>query len=236
LFGWSFRDLAFGSVAYAEATLENRPVAGLLEKPFPASEHRQPAWLGFFSVSDVDAAAKAALQNGGKVLFQPHDVPDLGRDAVLQDPQGAVFGVLASGSGDPPDYLAGAGEWIWSSLLTSDPDSAAGFYQSLFRYEVFATVDDRNGQHLIVASDDYARASVNSLPGNGVRSYPHWLNYVRVADAVKETAKAVSLGGRVIVEPRLDRQGSKVAVLADPSGAVFGLLEWPESDNKEVTK
>jgi predicted enzyme related to lactoylglutathione lyase len=236
LFGWSFRDRPFGSVAYAEATLENRPIAGLLERPFPAGEHRQPAWLGFFSVSNVDTAAKTALQNGGKVLFQPHDVPDLGRDAVLQDAQGAVFGVLASSSGDPPDYLAGAGEWIWSSLITTDPDDAAGFYQALFGYEVFTTADDRNGQHLIVASDDYARASVNGLPGNGVHSYPYWLNYVRVADAVQVAAKAVALGGRVIVAPRPDRQGSKVAVVADPAGAVFGLLEWPESDSKEVTK
>jgi len=236
LFGWSFRDRPFGSVPYAEATLENRPVAGLLERPFPAGEHRQPAWLGFFSVSNVDAAAKTALQNGGKILFQPHDVPDLGRDAVLQDPQGAAFGILASSSGDPPDYLAGPGEWIWSSLITTDADAAAGFYQAVFGYEVFATADDRNGQHLIVASDNYARASVNSMPGNAVHSYPYWLNYVRVADAAKAAAKAVSLGGRVVVEPRPDRQGSMVAVVADPAGAVFGLLEWPESDSKEVTK
>jgi predicted enzyme related to lactoylglutathione lyase len=236
LFGWSFRDRPFGSVAYAEATLENRPVAGLLERPFPAGEHRQPAWLGFFSVGNVDVAAKTALQNGGKVLFQPHDVPNLGRDAVIQDPQGAVFGILASSSGDPPDYLAGAGEWIWSSLITTDPDAAAGFYQALFDYEVFAAADDRNGHHLIVASDNYARASVNSLPGNGFHSYPYWLNYVRVEDAAKVAAKAVSLGGRVVVEPRPDRQGSKVAVVADPAGAVFGLLEWPESDSKVVTK
>jgi predicted enzyme related to lactoylglutathione lyase len=48
--------------------------------------------------------------------------------------------------------------------------------------------------------------------------------------------KVVALGGRVLVEPRLDRDGGKVAVVADPQGATFGLLEWSDTESKEVTK
>ena len=66
--------------------------------------------------------------------------------------------------------------------------------------------------------------------------HPHWLNYVRVEDAVKTAARVVALGGRMLVEPRLDRQGGKVAVVADPLGAPFGLLEWPDTERKEVSK
>jgi len=40
----------------------------------------------------------------------------------------------------------------------------------------------------------------------------------------------------VLVEPRVDRHGGKVAVVADPTGAPFGLLEWSDTENKEVTK
>jgi hypothetical protein len=47
------------------------------------------------------------------------------------------------------------------------------------------------------------------------------------------TVTATQLGGRVLVEPRVDRHGGKVAVVADPFGAPFGLLEWPESESKE---
>jgi predicted enzyme related to lactoylglutathione lyase len=50
------------------------------------------------------------------------------------------------------------------------------------------------------------------------------------------SAKVVSLGGRVLVEPRLDRHGGKVAIVADPLGAPFGLLEWPDAQGKAVTK
>jgi predicted enzyme related to lactoylglutathione lyase len=236
LFGWTFRDIQAGGTEYAEAFLDDRPVAGIIHKNVPVSEHRQPAWLSFISVHDVDEAKRIALQQGAKMLFEPHNLPNRGREAVLADPQGAVFAVLASSSGDPPDVLAAPGEWIWSSLTTSDPDTDAALYQKLFNYEVFDLPADEGAQHLMLASDNYARASVNTLPANRPNIHPHWLNYVRVEDAVKMTAKLVALGGRVLVEPRVDRHGGKVAVVADPMGAPFGLLEWPETESKEVTK
>jgi hypothetical protein len=236
LFGWTFRDIQDGGIKYAQAFLNGRPVAGLIHKDIPANERRQPAWLSFFAVADVDAAKKVALQNGAKVLFEPHNIPDRGRQAVLADPQGAVFAVLASTSGDPPDALAAPGEWIWISLITSDPEKAAAFYQAVFDYEVFELPASETAQHLLLASENYARASVNSLPANRPNIHPHWLNYVRVKDTVKMTAKVVSLGGRVLVEPRIDRHGGKIAVVADPFGAPFGLLEWTDTDSKEVPK
>jgi len=237
LFGWTFRDIQTGGegITYAEASLDGHVVAGLVHKAIPTGEHRQPAWLTFIAVRDVDAAQQIALQQGAKVLFEPHSIPDRGREAVFADPQGAVFAVLASTSGDPPDVLAAPGEWIWSSLITSDPDAGAAFYQALFDYEVFGLPADGGSGHLLLATDNYARASVNSLPASKPTMHPHWLNYIRVEDAVKTTAKLVALGGRVLVEPRVDRQGGKVAVVADPLGAPFGLLEWPESESKQVT-
>ena len=236
LFGWTFRDIQADGTAYAEAFIDGRPVAGLIHKNVPANEHRQPAWLSFFAVGDVDAAKKVALQNAAKVLFEPHSIPDRGREAVFADPKGAIFAVLASSSGDPSDVLAAPGEWIWTSLITNDPDTDAAFYQKLFDYEVFELPSSEGAQHLLLASDNYARASVNTLPANRPNAHPHWLNYVRVEDTLKMTAKVVALGGRVLVEPRIDRHGGKVAVVADPLGAPFGLLEWPDTETKEVPK
>ena len=238
LFGWTFRDIQTGGlgIAYAEASLDGHVVAGLVHKEIPAGEHRQPAWLTFIAVRDVDAAQQIALRQGAKLLFEPHSIPGRGREAVLADPQGAVFAVLDSTSGDPPDVLAAPGEWIWSSLITSDSDAGVAFYQALFDYEVFRLPADGDGDagHLLLATDNYARASVNSLPVGKPNIHPHWLNYVHVEDAVKTAAKLVALGGRVLVEPRVDRHGGKLAVVADPQGAPFGLLEWPESESKEL--
>jgi len=236
LFGWSFQDFQGGGKLYAEVLLNDSPVAGLIQRDIPPGAKRQPAWLSFFSVDDVKTAKDVALENGAKVLFGPRNLPLRGEEAVFSDQQGAVFAVLKSSSGDPPEFLAAPGEWIWCSLITKDPDTGAAFYQKLFDYEVFELPARPGSQHLLLSSGGYARASVNSLPVNKPDTIPHWLNFIRVVDAVKVAEKAVSLGGRVLVEPHVDRQGGKIAVIADPQGAVFGLLEWPEAKNKEVSK
>ena len=49
-------------------------------------------------------------------------------------------------------------------------------------------------------------------------------------------AKVVALGGRVLVAPHVDRQGGRVALVADPQGAAFGLLEWTGTEKKEVVQ
>jgi uncharacterized protein len=236
LFGWTFRDINVGPRAYAEALLGDQPVGGVFQKTLSAGEHRQPAWLTYFAVQDVDAATQTAVQHGATILFAPHSFPNRGRQAVLADPQGAIFAVLASSSGDPPDQLADPGEWIWSSLITSDPDADAAFYQALFGYEVFELPTSQSAGHLILASGGYARASVNSRPASRPNMYPHWLNYVRVEDATASAAKVVALGGRVLVAPRPSRDGGKIALVADPLGAPLGLLEWPTVGSKEVAR
>jgi predicted enzyme related to lactoylglutathione lyase len=236
LFGWTFRDIHLGKTDYAVASLDGRPVGGLLHRLVPPGEQRRPAWLAFFAVRDVDAAKRTALEHGAKVVSEPRSYPQRGRQAVFADPEGAAFAVLASGSGDPPDFLAAPGEWIWSSLLAQDPDTDAAFYQAVFGYDVFDVPSDDALEHVILSTDDYARASVNPFPKDSSRRHPHWLNFVRVVDAVDVAAKAVALGGRVLVEPHIDRHGGKVAVIADPTGATFGLMEWSDADSKKEPK
>jgi predicted enzyme related to lactoylglutathione lyase len=236
LFGWTFHDIDIGNTQYAEAIFDGHSVAGLIYKEASPSANRQPAWLSFIAVRDVDSAKNIALQHGAKVLFEPHSLPERGRQAIFADPQGAVFAVLASSSGDPPDVLVAPGEWIWSSLITSDPQGAAIFYQTLFQYEIFDAPSDDGGRHVMLASDNFARASVNSMPEKSLGNHSHWLNYIRVEDAVEMSAKAVALGGRMLVEPRVDRHGGRIAVVADPQGAPFGLLEWTDIDSKVVNQ
>ena len=63
--------------------------------------------------------------------------------------------------------------------------------------------------------------SPNPAPSASIRSE---------ADAA---TKALGLGGRALVEPRIDRHGGRLAVLADPSGAPFGVMEWSDTDSKQ---
>lgn len=236
MFGWTFRDVSSGNKDFVLAMLDGRPVGGLVQRSAPKGEHRQPAWLTFISVRDVGEAERQALSHGGKVLSKIREYPQRGRQEILADPQGAVFAVLQSTSGDPADVLAEPGDWIWSTLITSDANTGAAFYQALFDYEVFDLASDAGRVHVLLATDGYARASANSLPADPGKRHPHWLNFVRVVSAKDAAAKAVALGGRVLVEPHADRHGGMVAVVADPSGAPFGLLEWSDTESKEVEK
>jgi hypothetical protein len=235
LLGWTFQTIHTGDSDYALALANGHPVGGLYQKPLRAGE-QQPAWLTFIAVRDVDANLRIALAQGAKVVSPARSYPKRGRQAVLADPEGAVFAILASSSGDAPDFLAESGEWIWSALLSRDPGAEAAFYQEVFSYDVFDLASDDGKEHVILSSDNFARASANALPGDSVHSHPHWLNFIRVDDTIARVAKAVASGGRVLVAPHVDRHGGHVAVVADPAGAPFGLMEWTESDSKVEPK
>ena len=236
LFGWTFQTIHTGKSDYAVALVNGRPVGGLFQKAIPAGEHRQSAWLTFVAVRDVDSVKRAALAQGAKVVSDSKSYPSRGRQAVLSDPEGAVFAILASSSGDPPDFLAASGEWIWSSLLARNPGTEAAFYQQVLSYDVFDLASDDGLEHVILSSDDFARASVNAMPGDPARRHAHWLNFIRVDNTVDMVAKVTAMGGRVLVEPHVDRHGGQVAVVADPAGAPFGLMEWTNSDSKVEPK
>ena len=226
LFGWNFHNFYSGSTLVGQASLNGHAVAAIVQRTIP--QGRNPAWRSFLSTGDVDKAAATAVQHGASILMAPHDIAAIGRDALLIDPQGAVFGMLASSSGDPPDTLAEPGDWIWSSLITTDPDVDAAFYGTVFGYDVFKLPDPQDARHLILASDSYARASVNPMPVDRPVSHPRWISYVRVTDMTAMSAKLVALGGHVVLAPHADRNGGMIALISDPAGALFGLLEWSD--------
>lgn len=90
LFGWKTEP--FG--ADTEYTLFKKgdiAVGGMMKSPKPGL----PAhWLAYVTVENVDATAAKAAKLGGKIAAEPFDVPEVGRIAVLIDPQGAAIGIF----------------------------------------------------------------------------------------------------------------------------------------------
>jgi predicted enzyme related to lactoylglutathione lyase len=64
----------------------------------PPATHRDPKipphWLAYFAVSDCDAAAAKATQLGATFHLPPMTMEDVGRFAVVADPQGAAFAIF----------------------------------------------------------------------------------------------------------------------------------------------
>jgi uncharacterized protein len=228
LFDWTFRDLD----GYVIAANGDHPLCGMFQRPRPKDQSGQPRWIGYLSVPDVQKAQRAVTAAGGKVLAPARNLPERGEQAVFADAEGVVFGVIKSSSGDPQDLLADRGDWIWMQLLSRDGRKAAEFYRKVGGYEIMANVETNRPGDLVLASAGYARAAVRSMRTDDDRVRPTWLPFVRVQSVSESVTKAKQLGGKGLIEPKPELFGGKVALIADPTGAAIGILEWPEGLEK----
>ncbi len=222
LFGWTYRRVG----DYFIACNDDRPLAGMFQRPRPKDQSAQPRWFGYISVSDVERAKETVIESGGKVLSEPQQQPKRGEQAVFADPEGAVFGVVKSSSGDLQDFLADPGDWIWIELLSRDGRKAAEFYRAVGGYEIVENVETNRQSDYVLASEGYARATVRTIRTADTTVQPTWLLFVRVESVPGSVALARQFGGKVLVEPRPELLDGKVAVIADPTGAAIGIMEW----------
>lgn len=93
LFGWAFKDEPMDGMVYTLSKIGDEDVAGIVAIP-DSEKGMPPAWGGYVTVDDVDESLKQATQLGGKIVLAASDVPDLGRFAVIQDPQGAMLSLV----------------------------------------------------------------------------------------------------------------------------------------------
>lgn len=95
LFGWTAKTGGVGTpMEYTE--FSNQGQAGIGMMPMPAQvPARVPAyWMPYFQVADCDASAAKARELGASITVPPMDVPNVGRFAVISDPQGAMFAIF----------------------------------------------------------------------------------------------------------------------------------------------
>jgi uncharacterized protein len=226
LFGWNFRKVVAGDSAYTLAFLGEEPMAGIVRLSAKGGERKQARWIGFISVPNVSEAQLLVVSQGGKVLVGARSFPKRGELAVFADREGAIFGVMSSSTGDVEDFLTETGDWIWAQFLSRDGEKAATFYASIGGSSVLEAPKPDGAKRWLLVSQGYARASIVEIPRNRADARPGWLGYVRVADVGSTVALAQQLDGRVVVAPRAELFDGKVALIADPSGAIFGVLQW----------
>jgi predicted enzyme related to lactoylglutathione lyase len=232
LFGWKFYDYG----GYLVGRNDDRPMCGMFQRPRPTEPNAKPRWFGYISVANVARAEQAVTKAGGKVLAAPKKMPDRGEQAVLADAEGAMFGVVKSSSGDPEDFLADPGDWIWIQLLSRDARKAAEFYQAVAGYEIVDNTQSNRVSDYVLTSEGYARATVRTIRSDDPKVRSTWLPFVRVKNVDESVALTKQLGGKVLVEPKPELFDGKVAVIADPTGAAIGIMEWTEGMAKGGAK
>ena len=211
-----------GSMPYTMWTANGNPIGGVMALPPDAGA--PPHWLAYVSTADVDATARRAEQLGARVMVPPSEIPNVGRFAVLSDPQGAAFAIYASAHGAPPPPDAPrAGEFSWHELTTTDHASAMSFYESLFGWNKTSAMDmGEMGPYQMFGVGDVPFGGVMNMPP-GMPGPPAWLHYIHVDDVNRVVDVVKSLGGQVLNGPMEVPGGDWIAQCMDPQGGMFAI-------------
>jgi predicted enzyme related to lactoylglutathione lyase len=224
IFGWQ-SDVrpAEGFGDYATFTVaDGRGAAGgYRQQEAERSMGVPPHWNLYIYSDDVDKDVAKATEIGGQATIPGMDTP-LGRMAVVADPTGARF-CLWNSEQMPGFKVRGEhGSFTWADLITPDKDKAQEFYSELFGWTGETLGEEYGYYTLIKRGDEQIAGFMNpSQPGMP----PVWMPYFAVDDAEALTNAATSAGAQVMMPPTPIPTVGTFAVLADPQGAVFAVLQ-----------
>ena len=219
--GWGTREWEGSETPYAVWMNGEMPVGGFMRlPPEVAATGAPPHWLVYVSTPDVEACAVKAQNLGGHLLNQ-FDIPDVGRMAIIADPQGAVITAYQPSDATPGhDGPASIGEFSWHELATTDWEAAWAFYSELFGWREASRAD-------MGEAGIYLEFHRGAHPLGGIFNRPPempvsaWLPYIRVPDAQVTAERVAERGGTVLNGPMEVPGGDLIAQCKDPQGAIF---------------
>ncbi|MBB3036982.1 VOC family protein [Hoyosella altamirensis] len=251
LFGWQCEDMMppDATTKYLIGRLPGGDVAAVTG--FEEGMPRQAVWNTYIWVENADETATRVKEAGGTVLMGTWDVLDQGRMAVCSDREGAHFMIWEPRGHRGSAVVNEPGSVNFNDLYSADPEGAKQFYKAVFGWEILDLGPGGQmwtlpgyGEHLdrltpgttasmaemgAPAGFENVVASLNPLSSGGEDIQPHWGITFGVADTDATAAKAVELGGKVVMPPT-DAPWVRMSVLQDSAGAVFGANQFvPEN-------
>jgi uncharacterized protein len=221
LFGWTAVDYPVGEgVTYSMMQIDGKDVGAISPQPQQQADAGvPPLWNSYISVESADAAADRAQKLGATVHAPPFDVMDVGRMAVIQDPQGAFFMPWEAKQHHGASLVNARGALTWNELASVDPEASAEFYRELFGWKI----EPFEGMQMTYLGLQNSEGQGNGGIRSAMENEPsYWLVYFGADDADADTALATELGATALAPPT-DIGVGKIAVLQDPQGAVFAL-------------
>jgi uncharacterized protein len=214
LLGWEIETWKPGELDYPMIKANGKQHGGFGQVEDGQSSH----WVGHVAVEDVDQARAAAEREGGSIRGEPGGHPEVGRWATIVDPQGAVISAFAPGY----DSSASTGVFLWNELSTPDVERAKSFYAAVFGWTTEdMDMGEAGGYTLFNKADGENAGGAMQNPDAPAAWYP----YLAADDVDGSFAKAKKLGAQAFAEPFDVPTVGRVAVLADPTGATFGLYK-----------
>jgi predicted enzyme related to lactoylglutathione lyase len=221
LFGWSAVDFPVGDDAvYSMMQIDGKNVAAISpQPPQQADAGVPPLWNSYVTVESADATADRAQKLGATVHAPPFDVMDVGRMAVIQDPQGAHFLLWEPKQHIGASVVNAAGALSWNELATPDIDASAAFYGELFGWK-YETFEGMEMPYMVIQTAD--GHSNGGLRGAMENEPTYWLVYFGTDNIEDGMANATELGATSLAGP-MDIGAGQIGVLQDPDGGVFAL-------------
>ena len=221
LFGWTAFEPPDGG-GYMMFMQGDKRIAGV----GPLMMDGQPeVWTTYVSVADADATTAAVTGAGGTVLVPPMDVVDAGRMGVFMDDSGAAFSVWQPKDHIGADLVNEPVSLCWNELYSRDLDKSKAFYRAVFGWDGHTS----EMGPMVYTEWKLAGESIGGMmeigPPMPPGVPPHWLTYFAVADTDATVAKLTDLGGTVMM-PAMDIPPGRFAVVADPHGAMFAVLQF----------
>lgn len=185
-------------------------------------------WMIYVLVESADQTSARARELGATVLAGPFDVMENGRMSVIQDPAGAPFCVwqpLKHGGTTVTDVPGAA---VWADLNTPDQVKCGQFYGELLGWRMVEGKSMRPavpGSYFHIVNRETLIGGILPSEHRHPGTPPHWLIYFQVDDCDAAVAKITSLGGTVWMPPMEMGGVRKVAVLSDPQGAAFAIVQ-----------
>ncbi|HEU4532500.1 MAG TPA: VOC family protein [Polyangiaceae bacterium] len=231
--GWKTQ--AWGDSDYTMWVTGQGPVGGLSAMPEAAKQAGGPPyWQANVQVDDLDAAVARVKELGGKVV-STDDMPEVGRFAVITDPQGAAITLFAPTNEMAPHDAAKPGEFSWHELYTTDHEAAFAFYHQIVGWGRLGEIDmGPMGKYVLWGRGDQQLGGMMTMsPGmkspDGRDLPPSWMYYITTDDLDAALARAKARGARVLTEPMEVPGGQRIVNLLDPQGAAFSLVSAPTS-------
>ncbi len=224
LFGWSVEEdeNAEETGGYRVARLKGKAVGGIMKI---VQEGQPPAWASYVCVDDADAAAVKAREAGGSMMVEPMDVLDYGRMAFVIDPTGAAIGLWQPGVNIGAGLVNEAGALTWNELNTRDVAAAKEFYGAVFGWS-FDEREFSTGMYTSLKLGEDTVGGMIDVTGRVPDEVPnHWLVYFATEDADATLEQAKGSGGEVVFGPETIAEVGRIAVLKDPFGAVFAVIQ-----------
>ncbi len=220
LFGWTSEDMPTepGKPDYTMFSLDGKYVAG----GSPAFMPDIPSfWSNYITVDNVDEMTAKATKLGAKVTMPPMDVLDSGRMSTIQDPTGANVSLWQANKHHGAQIINVVGAMCWNELYTNDLDQAKQFYADLlgWTYEI-----DEGTGYVSIKNNGRNNGGMMAITPEMVGMPPNWTVYFTVKNIQESAAKVKELGGKVHMEPK-DIGVGKIAMITDPAGAAFIIME-----------